>query len=152
MASRSRLQPYSRADAPYFRSPGFYVRVGGLALAVALGVSLLALRAWSLQVLHGKEYAAQAQQQAYRTVDLIGARGAIVDSRGRLLAGTTGHVVIDADAGSLGTRDAHGRFHPSAAGRKRDRAASRGSPEFARGRSSRGSSTTSSRRPSRRLS
>ena len=116
MASRSRLQPVSRADAPYFRSPGFYVRVGGLALAVAIGVSLLALRAWSLQVLHGKEYAAQAQQQAYRTVDLIGARGAIVDDRGRLLAGTTGRVVIDADAASLGTRDAHGRFHANPEG------------------------------------
>jgi penicillin-binding protein 2 len=118
VASRFRLQPYSRADAPYFRSPGFYVRVGGLALAVAIGLSLLALRAWSLQVLHGKQYAAEAQQQAYRTVDLIGARGAIVDDRGRLIAGTTGRVVIDADAASLGTRDAHGRFHPSAAGRR----------------------------------
>ncbi len=52
--SRFRLQPYSRADAPYFRSPGFYVRVGGLALVVAAGVALLLLRAWSLQVLHGK--------------------------------------------------------------------------------------------------
>ena len=51
-----------------------------------------------------------------RTVDLIGARGAIVDDHGRLLAGTTGHVVIDADAASLGTRDAHGVLHPSPAG------------------------------------
>ena len=46
-----RLQPYSRADAPYFRSPGFYVRVGGLAVIVAAGLSLLLLRAWSIQVL-----------------------------------------------------------------------------------------------------
>src|SRR5207302_3777070 len=28
----------------------------------------------------------------------------------------TGHVVVDADAASLGSRDAHGRWHPSAAG------------------------------------
>jgi penicillin-binding protein 2 len=118
VASRSRLQPYSRADAPYFRSPGFYVRVGGLALVVAAGVVLLLLRAWSLQVLHGKQYSAEAHQQAYRTVDLIGARGAIVDDRGRLLAGTTGHVVIDAAADSLGTRGIHGRWHPSQAGLK----------------------------------
>ena len=54
------LQPYSRADAPYFRSPGFYVRVGGLAIVVAAGCSLLALRAWSIQVLHGKQYAGGA--------------------------------------------------------------------------------------------
>src|SRR5579871_1201869 len=118
VASRFRLQPYSRADAPYFRSPGFYVRIGGLAVILAAGVTLLLLRAWSLQVLHGKQYASLAHQQAYRTVDLIGARGAIVDDRGRLIAGTTGHVVIDADAASLGTRDAHGVWHPSAGGLK----------------------------------
>ena len=111
-----RLQPYSRADAPYFRSPGFYVRVGGLAVVVAAGLSLLLLRAWSIQVLHGKQYAKAAHRQAFRTVNLLGVRGAIVDDRRRLLAGTTGQVVIDADAASLGSRDAHGIWHPSAAG------------------------------------
>ena len=110
------LQPYSRADAPYFRSPGFYVRVGGLAIVIAAGLSLLLLRAWSIQVLHGKQYAKEVHTQAFRTVNLFGARGAIVDDRNRLLAGTTGQVVIDADAASLGSRDAHGRWHPSAAG------------------------------------
>jgi penicillin-binding protein 2 len=111
-----RLQPYSRVDAPYFRSPGFYVRVGGLAVIVAAGLSLLLLRAWSIQVLHGKQYAKAAQHQAFRTVPLLGARGAIVDDHGQLIAGTTGHVVVDADAASLGSRDAHGRWSPSAAG------------------------------------
>ena len=111
-----RLQPYSRADAPYFRSPGFYVRVGGLAVIVAAGLSLLLLRAWSIQVLHGKQYAKAAHRQALRTVNLLGARGAIVDDRGRPLAGTTGHVIVDADAASLGSRDAHGVWSPSAAG------------------------------------
>jgi penicillin-binding protein 2 len=108
-----KLQPYSRVDAPYFRSPGFYVRVGGLAVVVAAGLSLLLLRAWSIQVLHGKQYARDAHQQAYRTVPLLGARGAIVDDRNRLIAGTTGHVVVDADAASLGNRDAHGIWSPS---------------------------------------
>lgn len=111
-----RLQPYSRADAPYFRSSGFYVRVGGLAVVVAAGLSLLLLRAWSIQVLHGKQYAKAAHRQAFRTVPLLGARGAIVDDRGQLVAGTTGRVVIDADAASLGSRDEHGIWHPSAAG------------------------------------
>jgi penicillin-binding protein 2 len=110
------LQPYSRVDAPYFRSPGFYVRVGGLAIVVAAGLSLLLLRAWSIQVLHGKQYANAAHTQAFRTVDLLGARGAIVDDQGRLIAGTTGHVVIDADAASLGSRSAHGVWSPSPAG------------------------------------
>jgi penicillin-binding protein 2 len=116
-AGARQLQPYSRVDAPYFRSPGFYVRVGGLAIVVAAGLSLLFLRAWSIQVLHGKQYAKAAHKQAFRTVDLLGARGAIVDDRNRLIAGTTGHVVIDADAASLGSRDAHGVWSPSPAGR-----------------------------------
>ncbi|HEY3577417.1 MAG TPA: penicillin-binding transpeptidase domain-containing protein [Gaiellaceae bacterium] len=116
LPGRRQLQPYSRADAPYFRSPGFYVRIGGLAIVVAAGLSLLLLRAWSIQVLHGKKYARAAHTQAFRTVDLFGSRGAILDSKGRLIAGTTGHVVIEADAASLGSRDAHGRWHPSPAG------------------------------------
>jgi penicillin-binding protein 2 len=110
------LQPYSRADAPYFRSSGFYVRVGGLAIVVALGLTLLLLRAWSIQVLHGKQYARAAHSQAFRTVDLLGARGAIFDDKGRLIAGTTGHAVVDADAASLGSRGRHGRWTPSASG------------------------------------
>jgi penicillin-binding protein 2 len=110
------LQPYSRADAPYFRSPGFYVRVGGLAAVVAVGLALLLLRAWSIQVLHGKQYAQAAHSQAFRTVDLFGARGAILDDKGNLIAGTTGHAVVDADAASLGSRGMHGRWNPSAAG------------------------------------
>jgi penicillin-binding protein 2 len=111
-----RPQPYSRADAPYFRSPGFYVRVGGLAVVVAAGLSLLLLRAWSLQVLHGRQYVKTTHTQAFRTVDLFGTRGAIVDANKHLLVGTTGHPVIDADAASLGSRDTHGRWHPSHAG------------------------------------
>jgi len=109
-------QPYSRVDAPYFRSPGFYVRIGGLAIVIAAGLSLLLLRAWSIQVLHGKQYAKAAHTQAFRTVDLLGARGAIVDDKGRLLAGTSGYVVIDADAASLGSRNAHGIWSPSPEG------------------------------------
>jgi len=110
------LQPYSRVDAPYFRSPGFYVRVGGLAIVVVAGLSLLLLRAWSIQVLHGKQYAHRVHKQTFRTVNLLGARGAIVDARRRLIAGTSGHVVIDADAASLGSRNEHGVWSPSPAG------------------------------------
>jgi penicillin-binding protein 2 len=112
---RRRLQPYSRADAPFFRSPGFFVRVGGLAALVAAALCLLALRAWSIQILHGPAYTALANGQAYRTVDLIGPRGPIVDTKGRLLAGTTGHVVVVADVGTLGTFDPQG-WRPTAVG------------------------------------
>src|SRR5207247_4964272 len=86
-----RLQPYSRVDAPYFRSPGFYVRVGGLAIVVAAGLSLLLLRGWSIQVLHGKQYDKAEHTQAFRTVVLLGARGALVDDTGRRVAGNRCH-------------------------------------------------------------
>jgi len=116
LQSGRRLQPYSRVDAPYFRGPGFFVRIGGLAVVVAAALALLILRAWSIQVLHGSSYAKEAHRQAYRTVNLIGARGAIVDDKGRLLAGTSGQLVVVADAASLGTTGKHGRWTASAAG------------------------------------
>jgi penicillin-binding protein 2 len=110
------VRPYSRADAPYFRSPGFYVRIGGLAALVGVAVCLLVLRAWSIQVLHGPSYTSIANSQAFRTVDLQGPRGPIVDAKGRLLAATTGRTVVAADVGALGTTDAHGVWSPTAEG------------------------------------
>ena len=103
-----RIQPYSRVDAPYFRSPGFFVRIGGLAVLVGVGICLLILRAWSIQILHGPSYTSLANRQAFRTVYLDGPRSPIVDSKGRLLATMTGHVVVAADVGALGTIDAKG--------------------------------------------
>jgi len=80
-----------------------------------VAICLLVLRAWSIQILHGPQYKTQARHQAFRTVDLIGPRGAIVDDHGRLLANTTGHIVVVADPGTLGVFDAHG-WHASVAG------------------------------------
>ena len=91
LPDRSRPQPYSRVDAPYFRSPGFFVRIGGLAVLVAVVIGVLVLRAWSIQILHGPQYTSIANSQSFRVVDLTASRGAIVDSHGRPLAGTTGH-------------------------------------------------------------
>jgi penicillin-binding protein 2 len=104
----SRLQPYSRADAPYFRSPGFFIRVGGLGVLVLIALGLLVLRAWSVQVLHGKQYTSVATSQAFRSIDLIGPRGAVVDDKGRKLAITTGRLVVTADIATLGTIDRTG--------------------------------------------
>ncbi|MES1247140.1 MAG: penicillin-binding transpeptidase domain-containing protein [Actinomycetota bacterium] len=113
----SRVQPYSRADAPYFRSPGFFIRVGGLGVLVLVALGLLVLRAWSVQILHGKEYTSVATSQSFRTVDLVGPRGAIVDAHGRKLATTTGRIVITADIAALGTIDTTG-WHATADGWK----------------------------------
>ena len=84
-------------------------------MLVAVALCLLALRAWSIQILHGPAYTALANGQAFRTVDLIGPRGPIVDTKGRLLAGTTGHVVVVADVAALGEFDPKG-WRPNAAG------------------------------------
>ncbi|HEV7133499.1 MAG TPA: penicillin-binding protein 2 [Gaiellaceae bacterium] len=115
LPDRGRLQPYSRADAPYFRSPGFYVRVGGLAILIGGAICVLVLRAWSIQVLHGKQYTSQANLQSFRTVDIPAPRGAIVDVHGRLLAETQGQIVVVADVGSIGTLDRHG-WNPTSDG------------------------------------
>jgi penicillin-binding protein 2 len=82
---------------------------------VGIALCLLALRAWSIQILHGPAYTALANGQAYRTVDLIGPRGPIVDSKGRKLAGMTGHVVVVADVAALGAFDSKG-WQPTATG------------------------------------
>jgi penicillin-binding protein 2 len=101
------------ANAPFHRSGGFYVRVGALGVGALVVLGVLILRAWSLQVLQGPSYAHQAARQAFRTVDLPGTRGPIVDRKGRLLAGIDGHLAITADRTRLGTLDAHGRWSPT---------------------------------------
>jgi cell division protein FtsI/penicillin-binding protein 2 len=91
------------------------VRIGGLAALVGVAVCLLVLRAWSIQILHGPAYTSLANGQAYRSVDLAGPRGPIVDAKGRILAGTTGHLVIAADVAALGVTDSSG-WHPTSDG------------------------------------
>jgi penicillin-binding protein 2 len=91
------------------------VRIGGLAALVGLALCVLVLRAWSIQILHGPQYTSLANGQAYRTVDLAGPRGAIVDAKGRKLAGTTGRIVIAADVAALGEIDSSG-WHATPAG------------------------------------
>ena len=91
------------------------MRIGGLAALVGIAVCLLVLRAWSIQILHGPAYTSLANGQAYRSVDLIGPRGPIVDAKGRLLAGTAGHLVVAADVAALGVSDTTG-WHPTSDG------------------------------------
>ena len=91
------------------------MRIGGLAVLIGAALCVLLLRAWSIQVLHGPQYKVLANQQSFRFVDLPGPRGSIVDAKGRPLAGTTGHIVVDADVGALGSLDTHG-WQPTSAG------------------------------------
>ena len=84
-------------------------------MLIGAALCVLLLRAWSIQVLHGPQYTALANQQSFRTVDIPGPRGPIVDAKGRVLAGTTGRIVVVADVGALGSLDTHG-WHPSPIG------------------------------------
>jgi hypothetical protein len=86
--------------------------VGGLAILVGVALCVLVLRAWSIQILHGPQYTSLANGQAYRTVDLAGPRGPIVDAKGRKLADTMGRIVIAADVAALGQIDTTG-WHPT---------------------------------------
>jgi penicillin-binding protein 2 len=107
------LEPVSVAEAEFFRQRGFYVRVTVLGVVVTTLFAVLFLRLWSLSVIQGPRFAHAVQAQADRTVYFPLARGGIVDRSGRLVVGTTGRLVVTADAPTLGTIDEHGRWSPS---------------------------------------
>src|SRR5207249_1349927 len=81
---------------------GFFLRVGIIGLATLCLFGLLALRLWSLQVVRGPHFALAAQRQTYRLIDLPAPRGQIVDSQGRVLAGTNGGLAVSVDSSVLG--------------------------------------------------
>src|SRR5262245_29201945 len=113
---RPSVEPVSVVEGEFFRQRGFYVRVSVLGLVVATLFAILLLRLWSLEVIQGPRFAHAVQAQSFRMVYLPLARGPLLDRTGRLLAGTTGRVVITADAPTLGTTDALGRWRPSVVG------------------------------------
>ncbi len=116
---RTIVEPISAVQADNFRRPPFYVRVGVLGLLATALFAILFLRLWSLQVIQGARFAHVAQSQSFRTVRLQTARGPILDRSRRLLAGTTGRLVVTADAAALGAVDPHGRWRPTPIGRAR---------------------------------
>ena len=113
------VEPVSVVESEFFRQRAFYVRVGALGLVVTTLFAILLLRLWSLQVIQGTRFAQAAQAQSFRTLYFPLARGPILDRSRRLLVGTTGRLVVTADAATLGTVDGHGRWRPSAFGRFR---------------------------------
>jgi penicillin-binding protein 2 len=120
-SSRQRLgvEPLAVVKAGFHRSADFYFRLGLLGFVALSAFGILALRLWSLQVIQGPRYAKAVERQSFRTIELPGPRGPILDARGRPLAGTEGQLGVAADASSLGALDPHGRWWPSWAGRHR---------------------------------
>jgi penicillin-binding protein 2 len=113
IGSRPLVEPISVADAGFHRSGGFYLRVSVLGVVTLAVFALLGLRLWSLQLVQGPRYAQEATREVFRYVRLPAPRAAIVDAKGRILAGTEGHVAVTADADTLGSLDEGGRWHPS---------------------------------------
>src|SRR5437764_8885936 len=111
-------EPISSAHAGFFGGAGFYLRVGILAAVALTAFGILALRLWSLQVLQGPRYTHLAQKQTFRYVDLPAPRAPIVDAKGFMLAGTSGRLVLAADAVSLGRDAGHGKGVASCDGRR----------------------------------
>src|SRR6266516_3442890 len=118
---RPSAEPVSVAERDYFRRPAFHVRVGAVGLVATTLFAILFLRLWSLEMIQGRQFAHAARAQAFPTVHFPTARGPILDRSDRLLAGTSGAVVVSADPATLGTLDPHGRWTPSPTGRARVR-------------------------------
>jgi penicillin-binding protein 2 len=114
--SRPLVEPISRADAGFFGSAGFLVRVSLFGVLALLVFGILALRLWSLQVIRGPRYAVAAKQQTFRYVDLPTTRAPIVDRNGHVVAGSSGRIVLVADTPALGRLDARGHWHAGARG------------------------------------
>jgi penicillin-binding protein 2 len=119
LRARPTAEPVSVVENEFVRQRAFYVRVSLLGLLLATLFAILFLRLWSLQLIQGAHFAHASQAQSFRTLYFPMARGPVLDRSGRLLVGTTGRIVVTADAGTLGTLDAHGRWAPSPLGRRR---------------------------------
>ena len=70
---------------PYRLTPKLARRVALLSAIVVVGFAVLVMRLWALQVLSGSQYAAKAQANQVRTVQVQAPRGTILDSTGHVL-------------------------------------------------------------------
>jgi penicillin-binding protein 2 len=113
---RPLVEPISAVERDFFRSGGFFMRVGVLGVIAVTLFGMLALRLWSLQVIQGPKFAHVARAQSYRTILFPAPRASIFDRRGRLLVGTRGRLVVGADASRLGKIGPDARWRPSRRG------------------------------------
>jgi penicillin-binding protein 2 len=117
-SSRPLVEPVSTVEEGYFASFAFYRRLGVVAAVAILAFTLLALRAWSLELLHSTDYLKQSQAQQVRIVNLPAPRGAIVDDKLRPLATAGAQLAVVADASSLGGAPFDSSWKPVAHGRQ----------------------------------
>lgn len=115
---RPLLEPVSTVEEGYFSSFAFYRRLGLVGALAVVAFALLALRAWSLQLLHSTDYLRASQAQQTRVVDLPAPRGQIVDDKLRPLAAAGAQLAVVADVSALGPAPFDGTWRPAARGRR----------------------------------
>ena len=87
--SRRFLPPDPKAQEPYRLTPGLAVRVGILGAIALIVFGTLFFRLWSLQILSGSTYLANAQDNQLRTIRIEAPRGPILDRNGRPVVDNT---------------------------------------------------------------
>ena len=117
-STRPLVEPVSTVEEGYFASFAFYRRVGAVAVVAVVAFTLLAMRAWSLELLHSRDYLKQSQAQQLRVVNLPAARGTIVDDKQRPLATAGAQLAVVADAFALGPAPLDATWRPTARGRR----------------------------------
>jgi penicillin-binding protein 2 len=74
-----------RRDRPLIQTPSIALRVAIVAsVAVAL-IGVILFRLWFLQILSGRDYVAEANDNRLRTVKVVAPRGVITDRNGKVL-------------------------------------------------------------------
>ncbi len=96
-----------RADRPLIQTPSIALRVAIVAgLTIAL-IGVILFRLWFLQILSGREYVAEANDNRIRTVKVVAPRGIITDRNGTVLVANRPGLAIgirpmDVPKGQLG--------------------------------------------------
>ena len=84
-ARREESEAEQTTVEPYRLTPKLARRVAFLSAIVVIGFAVLVMRLWALQVLSGSQYAAKAQANQVRSVQVQAPRGTILDSTGHVL-------------------------------------------------------------------
>jgi penicillin-binding protein 2 len=95
-----------RPDKPILQMPSIALRVALLVGLAAALVAVILFRLWFLQVLSGKQFEDQANDNRLRTVKITAARGAVLDRDGRVMVANRPGVSVgirpmDVPAGEL---------------------------------------------------
>ncbi len=83
------LPPDPRVEEPYLLTPQTALRIAILGAIALVAFAVLLLRLWSLQVLSGGHYRAEALNNQLRRISIEAPRGQILDANGNVLVRNT---------------------------------------------------------------